>query len=249
MTRRFYVAPGTLVGDTIALDEALTRRLAKVLRLRAGDEILLFDGAGDEARVRIDAISDRAAEARIIERVEGPAEPRVRVHLYQSVTKGERFEWLLEKATEIGVARFVPIVTARAVVKASVEGNRIDRWRRIVVEAAEQCERGAVPVVEAPQPFAEALASAPGLLLLPYEDANADAPGIQTLLAQEIDALFALGEVSIFIGPEGGYEAAEVQQAVDASASVVTMGARVLRSETAGLVAATLVMHAVGELG
>ncbi len=249
MTRRFYVAPGTLDGETLTLDEALARRLAKVLRLRAGDEILLFDGAGAEARVRLDAITDRGAGVTIIERGHGPAEPRVRVHLYQSVTKGERFEWLLEKATEIGVARFVPIVTARAVVKASAEGHRIDRWRRIVVEAAEQCERGAVPIVEAPQPFAEALASAPGLLLLPYEDARDTAPGIQALLTHEIDALFALAEVSIFIGPEGGYEQAEVQQAIDAGASVVTMGARVLRSETAGLVASTLVMHAVGELG
>ncbi len=249
MTRRFYVAPGMLDGDAIALDESLTRRLAKVLRLRAGDEIVLFDGTGAEARVRLDTISDRAAEVSIVERVASPAEPSVRVHLYQSVTKGERFEWLLEKATEIGVARFVPLMTARAVVKASGEGNRIDRWRRIVVEAAEQCERGAVPIVDAPQPFADALASAPGLILVPYEHAGDRAPSIPALLSQEIDALFALGEVSILIGPEGGYEAAEVQQAIAAGASVVTMGARVLRSETAGLVAATLVLQAVGELG
>ena len=87
------------------------------------------------------------------------------------------------------------------------------------------------------------------MLLLPYEEAGDAAPSIQRALAAEIDALFALAEVSIFIGPEGGYEPAEVERARDAGAQIVTMGERVLRSETAGLVAATLVMHAIGELG
>ncbi|MEX0751207.1 MAG: RsmE family RNA methyltransferase, partial [Dehalococcoidia bacterium] len=134
-------------------------------------------------------------------------------------------------------------------VKPEAGANRAERWRRIVVEAAEQSGRGAVPDIEAPQGFADALASAPGVLLLPYEAADERTPSVQAALDAEVDALFALAEVSIFIGPEGGYEDAEVQAARDAGATIVTMGRRVLRSETAGLIAATLVMQAAGELG
>ncbi len=118
-----------------------------------------------------------------------------------------------------------------------------------MIEAAEQCGRSRVPSISAPAPFREALASAPGLLLLPYEAAGDAAPNIQSALDRDIDALFALGDVSIFVGPEGGYESAEVEAAVAAGAAIVTMGERVLRSETAGLVAATIVLHAAGELG
>ncbi len=249
MTRRFYVEPPALAADRIEVPEALAHRLSRVLRLHVGDEIALFDGAGDEVRVRLDEVTDRRVVAAVVERYEAPPEPHTRLRLYQSITKGERFEWLLEKGTEIGVASFVPLLAARAVVKTAAEGNRMDRWRRIVVEAAEQCGRGAVPSVEAPQPFADALASAPGLLVVPYESAGPNAPNVRAAIDADVDALFALGEVSLFIGPEGGYEESEIEQATAAGAKIVSLGDRVMRSETAGLVAATLVMDVIGELG
>ena len=249
MSKRFYVAQSIANGDSIEVDVALAHRLAKVLRLRAGAEIVLFDGSGAEARVRIETIQERGGTARVVERFDGMAEPRVRVHLYQSITKGERFEWLVEKATEIGVARFVPLLAARSVVKTAADASKVERWRRIAIEAAEQCGRSAVPRVDGPVAFDDALASAEGVLLLPYEAAGHTATAIQGALADQIDAVFALGAVSIFIGPEGGFEEAEVERARAAGATVVTMGERVLRSETAGLVASTLVMQASGELG
>ncbi len=249
MTRRFFVDPATLARDDVTIDGGLAHRLTKVLRLRPGAEVALFDGNCREATVRIERADDRMVHARVVERYDGPAEPRVKLHLYQSITKGERFEWLLEKGTEIGVARFVPLIAARAVVTTKGEGNRAQRWGRIVVEAAEQCGRSAVPAIGEPVRFDAAIAGAPGVLLLPYEAAGDVAPSVQSALNADIDALFALSEVSVFIGPEGGFEPAEVAAAEAAGATVVTMGERVLRSETAGLVAATLVMQAVGELG
>jgi 16S rRNA (uracil1498-N3)-methyltransferase len=249
MTRRFYVEAALLANDAVSMEGDLAHRLATVLRLRPGAEIALFDGSGMEARVRLDRVHDRTAEGAIVERYDAPAEPRIKVHLFQSITKGDRFEWLLEKGTEIGVSRFVPLISARAVVKTAAEGNRADRWRRIVIEAAEQCGRSAVPGIDPRTALDAALTSAPGILLLPYEAAGDAAPNISSALAAEIDALFALGEVSIFIGPEGGYEPAEVEAAEAAGAAIVTMGERVLRSETAGLVAATLVLQATGDLG
>ncbi|HEX5479378.1 MAG TPA: 16S rRNA (uracil(1498)-N(3))-methyltransferase [Dehalococcoidia bacterium] len=249
MTRRFYVPADTIAGDSVEIDGDLAHRIVKVLRLRAGDEIALFDGSGTDARVRIDAVMAHVVTATVVERAPGPMEPRVGVSLYQSITKGERFEWLLEKGTEIGVSRFVPLITARSVVRTAGEGNRMERWRRIVVEATEQCERSRVPEIEQPMSLDDALRAATGVLLLPYEAAGETARTVQAALDASIDELFACDEVSVFIGPEGGYEPAEVERAKEHGALVVTMGQRVMRSETAGMVAATLVMHAVGALG
>jgi len=249
VTRRFFVDAAMLACDDVTIEGDLAHRLTRVLRMCPGDEFVLFDGGGRDAVVRIDQAGERIVRARVVERRDGPPEPRVRLHLYQSITKGERFEWLLEKGTEIGVARFVPLIAARAVVTTTGEGNRGQRWRRVVAEAAEQCGRSAVPEIGESARFDAALASAPGVLMLPYEAAGSVAPSVQTALNADIDALFALSEVSVFIGPEGGFEPAEVAAAEAAGATVVTMGERVLRSETAGLVAATLVMQAVGELG
>ncbi|HEY8172460.1 MAG TPA: 16S rRNA (uracil(1498)-N(3))-methyltransferase [Dehalococcoidia bacterium] len=247
--KRFHVPPGTLDADNVQLDGAVAHRMSRVLRLRAGDEAALFDGDGFEARVRLDAVDDRAVTATVLERYEGLAEPLVKVSLYQSITKGERFDWLLEKGTEIGVARFVPLITARSVIKPSDGSARVDRWHRIVVEAAEQCGRTVVPKVDAPVRIDDALAAATGVVIVPYEAAGEMALDVQRALNADIDALFALSEVSIFIGPEGGFEEAEIERATAAGAVLVTMGRRVLRSETAGLVAATLVLQAAGELG
>lgn len=249
MLRRFFVPRPMLSQERVTIDGPLAHRLLRVLRLGEGDEFVLFDGSGVEARMRLDEVSDRRAMASVLERVEGPAEPHVKVRLYQAIAKGERFEWLLEKGTEVGVSAFIPLVTARSVVKTGGGGNRVERWRRIVTEAAEQSGRSGVPDVGEPQSFEQALAEAPGLLVLPYEAAGEAAPSIQAALDGEIDALFALGEVSLFVGPEGGFEPQEVEAARQRDALVVTMGQRVLRSETAGLVAATLTLHAVGELG
>lgn len=249
MTKRLYVDQGTLDMDRFELPDATAHRLRNVLRVRAGEELVLFDGAGVDARVRIDEMTARAVSVSVIERMDSAAEPRVRVHLYQSIAKGERFEWLLEKGTELGVARFVPLIAARSVVKTGAEAGRFERWRRIIIEAAEQSGRGAVPEIDAPQGFEQALRDAPGVRLLPYEHAGEAAPDIQAALTADIDALFALAEVSVFVGPEGGWEEREVELARSSGVAIVTMGARVLRSETAGLVAATLVMQAVGELG
>ena len=247
MTRRFFV--GARITHSIEFDRALSHRLAKVLRLRPGDEVTLFDGSGAEAVVRIDSLSDSAARGTVIGRAEGLPEPRTRVHLYQAIAKNDRFEWLLEKVTEIGVARIVPLITARAVVRTAQGAGRVDRWRRIAVEAAEQCGRSAVPVVEEPQHFDDAIRAAPGVILLPYEEATVETPDVARALDAEIDALFATSEVSVFIGPEGGFEPHEVACAVEFGASIVTLGRRVLRNETAGLVAATLVLHSTGDLG
>lgn len=245
MTRRFYAGPGVVDGDRVRIDGALARRLATVLRLRAGAEITLFDGSGEDARVRLREVSAGHAAGEVVGRCAGTPEPRLAVHLYQSIAKGERFEWLVEKATEIGVARIVPLIAARAVVRTPGDAKRVERWRRIAVEAAEQCGRSRVPGVGKPQRFADVVREPPGLRLLPYESAGDRSPSVAAAMHEAGDGR----DVSIFIGPEGGWEAAEVEMATAAGAVVVTLGRRVLRAETAGLVASALVLAAAGELG
>lgn len=247
--RRFHVPAEVIGGDAIVLDGAVAHRLATVLRLRAGDNVALFDGSGTDAVVTLRDVNAQRVVGDVTARLASPREPRTRVHLYQSITKGERFEWLVEKGTEIGASSITPLITARAVVRTSGVGARSDRWRRIAVEAAEQCERGAVPRIGAPVTFAHALSAATGIVLLPYEAAGQAAPSIGDVLLQRIDELYALSEVSVLIGPEGGLAPDEVEQAKSAGAIVVTLGERVLRSETAGLVALTLTLGACGELG
>jgi 16S rRNA (uracil1498-N3)-methyltransferase len=249
VSRRFYVEAPALDDGRVELTGALAHRLTRVLRLHAGDEIALFDGSGREARVRLDAMSERAVRGVVMERYDGAPEPPVRVHLYQAIAKGDRFDWLLEKGTELGIARFVPLLAARSVVRTPAEGQRAERWRRVVTEAAEQCGRTVVPEVEAPQQLRDALGEAPGVKLLAYEQGGEFERNVQGALDAEIDELYALGAVSLFVGPEGGFAPEEVERAREAGVAVVTMGQRVLRSETAGVVAATLVMHAIGELG
>jgi 16S rRNA (uracil1498-N3)-methyltransferase len=246
--RRFFAPATVIAGDTAKIDGPLARRLATVLRLRPGDVVSLFDGSGVDTIVRLDQVRDSAVSGAVIDRRAGPPDPRSHVTLYQSITKGERFDWVVEKATELGVHRIVPTIASRSIARPR-EGARLDRWRRIATEAAEQCGRGDVPAVDVPETFDAALGGASGIILVPFEAADETAPAIATVLRRRIDELFAIAVVSLFIGPEGGFEPAEVKAAVSRGADIVTMGDRILRSDTAGIVALAMVMEACGELG
>lgn len=234
--------PETLAGREVSLPPDLARRLATVLRLKPGERIVLADGSGRDHEAELVSVSSRAVTAVLLAERPSPLEPGVEVVLYQSLIRPQRFELVLEKGTELGVARFVPLITERVQVKTEGGSQRAERWRRIVTEAAEQCERGRVPAVDAPMRFEEAIASAPGLKLLPWEEERST--GLRAGLA-------ALTErpstVSLFIGPEGGFSPEEAALSRSAGCVTVSLGPRVLRSETAGIVAVALVMEALGE--
>lgn len=245
---RFFVEPGTLDGESAELDRHLSHRLRHVLRLRRGDRVVLVDGRGGEYEVALEDVSSPTVRIRILSRYDRAPEPRARVVLYQSIIKGDRFDWVLEKGTEIGVAKFVPLVSDRGVVRPrSGRVERTERWRRIVTEAAEQSGRSHLPEVAAPLSLGDALESAEGLRLLPWESER------QTTLRQALKQAVGKSKtaplVSIFIGPEGGFTREEVDRAVDLGVRTVSLGPRILRSETAGIVAAMAVLYELGELG
>ena len=242
--RRFFVPPGAIEGVEVSLPPDLARRLASVLRLKRGDRVLLADGRGRDYEVEFTALTPRSGAATVVLERPSPPEPAVELVLYQSLVRPQRFELVLEKGTELGVARFVPLVSGRAQVKTEGGSQRAERWRRIVTEAAEQCGRGRVPAVDPPLAFAEAVRTAPGLRLLPWEEERS--LGLRSCLPAARPKPAA---VSVFIGPEGGFSEEEAALAREAGCALVSLGPRILRSETAGIVAAALVMHELGELG
>jgi 16S rRNA (uracil1498-N3)-methyltransferase len=245
--RRFFVPNDVLSGREVKLPPELGRRLASVLRLKPGERVLLGDGAGCDHEAELVSVSSRGVTVKIHSERPSPPEPAVEVVLYQSLIRPQRFELALEKGTELGVTRFVPLLTQRVEVKTAGGSQRAERWRRIVTEAAEQCGRGRVPAIDAPMLFEGAVASAPGLKLLPWEEERS--AGLRSAIA-------TLSEppkiVSLFIGPEGGISDDEAALARGAGCLTVSLGPRVLRSETAGIVAVALVMEALqgwGEQG
>jgi len=247
---RFFVPCDVFSGDEVRLEGDLAHRLSRVLRLEAGAAVVLLDGSGLEHETRLDAVGPRRVAGTVVSRRPGRAEPRVRLVLYQSLVKGERFDWVLEKGTELGVAAFVPLLSRRNVVRAAPgRPGRSERWRRVVREAAEQCGRCVLPEILPAEGLKEALSEAADLRLLLWE--GEEALGLAAALRRARPALEAVERpaVAVLIGPEGGFAAEEVALAREAGAQVVSLGRRILRSETAGIVAAAAVLYELGELG
>jgi 16S rRNA (uracil1498-N3)-methyltransferase len=243
--RRFFVPKGSLRARNVTLGPELAHRLGRVLRLRRGDHVILSEGGLREYEVQLTAISPHAATGVVVREQAAPPEPRVALTLYQSLIRANRFDLVLEKGTEIGVARFVPMAAARSQAQGNGEPSaaRGERWERIIVEAAEQCGRGRVPQVDQPMSFEDGLRGARGIKLVPYEGERT-----QTL-GRYLRELGRRPEVvSLFIGPEGGFEDTEVALAREAGAVIVSLGPRIMRSETAGIVACALTLEALGEM-
>jgi 16S rRNA (uracil1498-N3)-methyltransferase len=248
--RRFFVPQEAISGDDVCLEGDLARRLSRVLRLQPGTTVLLLDGTGLEHETRLEEVGPRRVTGTVVGRHAGRPEPRVRLVLYQSLVKGERFDWVLEKGTELGVAAFVPLLSRRNVVRPTLgRSNRPERWQRVVREAAEQCRRSVLPDVLPGQGLEEALSAQADLRLLPWEGEGS--LSVASALRAARPALEAVERptVAVFIGPEGGFAVEEVDLARRAGGQIVSLGPRILRSETAGVVAAAVVLYELGELG
>lgn len=238
---RFFVAPECLQGDRLTLRGHLPHQLLHVLRLGPGDRITVLDNSGYEYQVELTSLSPKAAEGVVSGRNLAPGEPALRLVLYQGLLRGNRFEMVLQKGTELGVAGFVPLICQRSVALADGEG-RLARWQRIIQEAAEQSHRGRLPFLEPPMPFSEAMSSWEGLTLIPWEEEAKT--GLRQALGMGLE-----GRVNLVIGPEGGIAEEEVAQARSQGAVTVSLGRRILRSETAGLAAVAVILFQAGELG
>lgn len=253
---RFFVPPEWISGGAVTLEGACARQIATVLRLRPGDRICVLDNSGWETEVELKAVTRERAQGVVVRRALAATEPRTKIIVYQALLKGERFEYALQKCTELGVVGFVPLITSRTVLGAvgDVDSSRWRRWQRILVEAAEQSGRGRLPVLRPAMLLQSACESISGLSLIPWEGEKTT--GLRAVLreyfAEDTGGAGQRGRpftVNVFIGPEGGFTEAEVQLARRYGAIPVSLGNRILRAETAAVVATAAVLYEAGELG
>jgi 16S rRNA (uracil1498-N3)-methyltransferase len=243
MPHRFFIAPNCITPPTVTLPDDVARQIRAVLRMRPGDEFVALDDSGQEYRVKLTHVDKKNVQGQIIAQQPAPGEPRVRLTLYQGTLKAQKFEWVLQKGSELGVSRFVPTICRRSVVRdPAALTKKQSRWAQIIREAAEQSERGKLPELADALPFEAALAEARRsvLALLPWEAAHGGS--LKTALAGDAPA-----SVALFIGPEGGFAPEEAAAAEAAGVRVISLGPRILRAETAGLAACAAIMHQLDE--
>ncbi len=230
------------VGDEIDLPEDVAAHLLRVLRLQANDPCVLFNGDGHDYDARIVAIGKRDARAQIVATRRIDNESPLRITLLQGIARGEKMDWILQKATELGVARIVPANSERSEVKLDAQRaeKRLAHWRGIVVAACEQSGRATLPVIDPPQALAQACAAREGrgFILDPFAEAS---------LSSLRDA--TLRECTLAIGPEGGWSPRDREQLVAAGYEGLRLGPRVLRTETAGIAAISALQALCGDLG
>ncbi len=236
----------------MTLPEHAAYQARVVLRLRPGDSVTVFDGGGCEWPAELTRVDSTSVAGELGEAVFSDVEPACEVTLLLALVRPERFEMALQKATELGAWGFQPVVSSR--VQASdvraASPSRLARWRRIAREAAEQSGRLRAPWVGEPIALQEAVlrAAGDGAVLFLWEEQEAGTPGLRSVLRRLV-AQAQPGKLAVVVGPVGGFEVAEVEDAKRAGAISASMGRRILRSETAAIAALTAIMLELGELG
>jgi 16S rRNA (uracil1498-N3)-methyltransferase len=249
MIPRIYCSPIPEKKNAVDLADDTVRYLRNVLRLGPGAEVLFFDGTGWEYRGLIDRIDGREGTARIIARQRIPLDIPVRITLVQGLPKGDKMEFIVQKATELGVARIIPFLSSRTIPRRTEEraARRLERWRRIAAEAAEQCGRGDVPGISETLSFQEALGAAgPGQMKILFWEAESDR-SIREILKQG-EARTAK-EFFLVVGPEGGLSGEEVEVARRSGFLTASLGQLVLRVETAPLAILSIFQYEYGLIG
>jgi 16S rRNA (uracil1498-N3)-methyltransferase len=247
-TYRFFVPAEALMHDTVVLNDAeLAHQFRRVLRLRAGDRVLLLDGQGTACVVMLTNLEREHIAGHVEHREAARGEPVTALTLYVPLLRPERFEWVLQKGTELGVSSFVPVQSSHSLPATQVNERKLLRWRRIIREAAEQACRGKLPTLAEPLPFAQACiqATAADLALLLWEGSDQESPpaGLRASLGHAAP----LASVAILSGPEGGIAPQELTTTTQHGIIPVSLGPRILRAETAPVAAAAIIFYEFGE--
>lgn len=244
--QRYFVRSDQIKGDLVTISGDDAHHIFRVMRLSAGDPVIVCDNSGKQYDVRLETVSGEAVTGKILNEQMAPSEPRLRVTIAQSLIKGDKMDWVIQKGTELGVTEFLPFKSVRSVVKLERTKalNRRKRWQKIAKEAAEQAHRGRIPVVSSPLSWSDLLdkVAAYDVAVMAYEWEQ----------AQSLPALWqtlpTIGSCLCIIGPEGGFDRAEVEAAQAVGVQSVHLGPRILRAETAALTAIICAMWASGEM-
>lgn len=240
--QQFFAGAGQISGGRVRLEGPDVNHIRNVLRMKPGEDVRISDGAGKTYLCCISAYEGDAAELDILKELERDAELSSKIWLFQGLPKGDKMDLIVQKAVELGAYGIVPFAAARSVVKLDEKKakKKRERWQAIAKSAAEQSGRSIIPKVGRVQSFPEALREAAGLdvVLIPYEMAEGMGE-----TARIIESIRPGQSVGVFIGPEGGFEESEIARAGEAGARAVTLGGRILRTETAGLAALAILMY------
>jgi 16S rRNA (uracil1498-N3)-methyltransferase len=250
---RFFLPPQSITPTQVSFPEDTARQIRLVLRLQPGQQVVVLDNQGSEYLVELEEVNANGVAGHIIEQRTAPGEPRIDLTLYMCLTQREKYEWVLQKCTELGVRRFVPVISNRSLVRKKQDTDqKKERWERIIREAAEQCGRGRLPVLEGTLFFDEALTHADGepvLKIMPYEGESIESLHNLLEMNSPNEADLSSMDICILIGPEGGFTDQEVEQARRAGFTRVSLGSRILRMETAAVATTALIMYTWGDLG
>ena len=245
---RFFVDKKNinLENNTCIIEGEDVKHISKVLRCRIGEELEVCDNNNNEYICEITNIDKNQVELNIVEKVDIQRESDLKIKVYQGLPKGPKMEMILQKLTEVGVDEIILVQTKRTVVKVDdkKEDKKLERWERIIYEAAKQSKRGKIPTLRGVLTFKEALADMKenDFNIAPYENEKTKS------IKQAIKGV-NINNIGIFVGPEGGFEETEIEAIEEIGGQSVSLGPRILRTETASLVASSIVLYELSDLG
>ena len=241
---KFFVSPDNISGKTITIDTGDVQHIKKVLRLNEGDIITVSDSTGTDYEAEISEISKDAVICNILSEEKNSSESNINVTIYQALPKGTKMEYIIQKNTELGVVRIVPCALSRCVVKLDAKDakKKCERWQKIADEAAKQSGRGVIPKIGDVMSFRDAVVEMKksDFCFVPYE--SEEDTGLKELLKNNKSAV----DISFMIGPEGGFALDEIDYIDKSGIRRVTLGPRILRTETAGLCVISAIMYEMG---
>ncbi len=243
--RKFFVEDSTIKNNKVFISGEDVNHIKNVLRLKVGDNIIVSNGKCSEYEVQIKDISS-IIEGQIIQKIENNSEPSVDITLFQGIPKGEKMELIIQKAVEVGVKKIIPVITERVIVKLDEKSaeKKAERWQKISEQAAKQCGRNVIPEVSQPISYNQALKilESYDLALVLYEKEK------DKTLKEILSELSNIPQrIAVFIGPEGGFSDKEAE--LVSRFIIISLGPRILRTETAGLVAVSIILYQAGDLG
>ncbi len=245
--RRFFTEPENISGNHVKIIEDASH-ITRVLRMEVGENILVFDGTGYEYTVKLTGLNQKECHGEILDKKFSEQEPSVKITIFQGLPKSGKMESIIQKSVELGATSIIPTATDRCVVKLDQKGKKekTKRWNKVSMEAAKQCGRGLVPVVEEPISFSEAVSRMKemDLALMPYEVLGHQGEcSLKNILKENNGKI-----IGILIGPEGGFTEQEASFAQDNNIHLVGLGKRILRTETVASAMTAMIMYEKGEM-
>lgn len=248
---KFFTPKELINGDVAKIIGDDVKHIYKVLRITQGEKVTLNNCEGAEYIAKVISVTKQEVLLEVLEKLDINNESDIKIYLFQGLPKSQKMDLIVQKGTELGVTEFIPTITHRVDVKLKGEFKKLDRLNRIALEAAKQSKRSIIPKVSEPIEFEDMIEkiNSLDLVLVPYE--NAENFGIKKLVnnLEKNGSVEKIKSVGIFVGPEGGIEEDEIERLKENRAHIITLGKRILRTETAGFVATSLIQYELSDLG